>query len=421
MPTTIRARGRVAVIGAGLAGLAAANVLVDQGVDTMVYERRSEPGGRARTTDLGPYRVNLGPHALYARGETQRFLDRLGLDLPGPAPALTGAQALRHGRLWKLPVSARSLAATSLLGPRGKLRWARLSTRLARTTGQGETGSVAGWVAANATGTEALLLEALIRLFTYAHAPDLLSAEAALAQVNLAASSGVRYLDGGWASLIEALANRAQARGAIITHQPVARAQDLLDQVDGVIVAAGPPRAAAELVGLDGPDRAALAEAAGPPVEAAVLELGLSAVPPTRFVLGIDEPLYGSVHAPPARLAPPGHAVVHLARYLTPGEDHPSAEAEAQLWSLARGMGVTDGLVEESRYLHRMTVAGGLPLATGGGRPGRPGVDHLGLALGHDRILVAGDWVGSDGLLADAAVASAHTAAHRLAAVVGVG
>ena len=56
----------VLVIGAGLAGLVVANRLADRGRSVAVVEKRSGPGGRARTTELGDHLVNQGPHALFA-------------------------------------------------------------------------------------------------------------------------------------------------------------------------------------------------------------------------------------------------------------------------------------------------------------------------------------------------------------------
>jgi hypothetical protein len=56
-----------------------------------------------------------------------------------------------------------------------------------------------------------------------------------------------------------------------------------------------------------------------------------------------------------------------------------------------------------------MTVAGTMPRAGTGGMRGRPGVD----ATGSPGIHLAGDWVGPEGLLADAALASGHAAALR--------
>jgi polyamine oxidase len=45
--------GRVLVIGAGIAGLTAANALTHAGVECVVLEARDRTGGRLHTADLG--------------------------------------------------------------------------------------------------------------------------------------------------------------------------------------------------------------------------------------------------------------------------------------------------------------------------------------------------------------------------------
>ena len=50
----------------------------------------------------------------------------------------------------------------------------------------------------------------------------------------------------------------------------------------------------------------------GPAVEAVCLQLALHRPPATPIVLGVDQPLYLSPHAPLARLAPPGGAMVEV-------------------------------------------------------------------------------------------------------------
>jgi hypothetical protein len=82
-----------------------------------------------------------------------------------------------------------------------------------------------------------------------------------------------------------------------------------------------------------------------------------------------------------------------------------------ELRALARQAGVTDDDVIHETYSHRLVVTHGSPTAAGGGLPGRPGTN----ALGVDRVHIAGDWVGPIGLLADASAASGEAAA--LAAV----
>jgi hypothetical protein len=124
-------------------------------------------------------------------------------------------------------------------------------------------------------------------------------------------------------------------------------------------------------------------------------------------VLGIDVPLYFSVHSPPVRLASNGAATACVARYLHHDETPTPDENRSDLERLATVAGVHRATRVDERYLHSMTVAHGMPLATRGGTRGRPAVELS------DRpgVFVAGDWVGPEGQLADAAVSSAAAAA----------
>ena len=125
----------------------------------------------------------------------------------------------------------------------------------------------------------------------------------------------------------------------------------------------------------------------------------------------MEEPTYLSTHAPPAALAPAGHVVVQVARYLHPDDHFDRHESESALWVHAERAGIRRVDVVASRYLHEMTVSGGMPLAASGGLSGRPGVG----AWERPGAFLAGDWVGGEGMLADAAAASG-TAAGRAAA-----
>jgi hypothetical protein len=70
-------------------------------------------------------------------------------------------------------------------------------------------------------------------------------------------------------------------------------------------------------------------------------------------------------------------------------------------------------VVVTRRYLPAMTVTHAVVTAAGGGLPGRPGP-----ALSSLRgCWVAGDWVGPEGMLADASLASARRAAQLALAV----
>lgn len=93
-------------------------------------------------------------------------------------------------------------------------------------------------------------------------------------------------------------------------------------------------------------------------------------------------------------------------RFLQPGEEPVSKDMRAELTTHAAMAGIAEDSVAASRYLRRMVVAGAFPIPESGGIAGRPGIASTGI----DRVLVAGDWIGPDGFLADAAIASGDAA-----------
>jgi phytoene desaturase len=54
-------KGRVAVIGAGFAGISAATTLAVNGYDVTVYEKNSTAGGRARKFESEGFVFDMGP------------------------------------------------------------------------------------------------------------------------------------------------------------------------------------------------------------------------------------------------------------------------------------------------------------------------------------------------------------------------
>jgi len=138
--------------------------------------------------------------------------------------------------------------------------------------------------------------------------------------------------------------------------------------------------------------------------------MGFASPPDVTVLLGLDRPLYLIRHCPPAELAPAGGSVVHGLRYLRPDDDLSRDAARAELVEHARVAGIDPDAAAQVRYLHRMTVAGAVPVP-GVGMAGRIDVG----ATGHTGVLVAGDWVGPRGHLADAALASGEDAGRRAA------
>jgi hypothetical protein len=118
--------------------------------------------------------------------------------------------------------------------------------------------------------------------------------------------------------------------------------------------------------------------------------------------------LYLSPHSPPGDLAPPGCGLVHLMRY---GATDPARDRQ-QLWEMAAAAGITQADVVVQRFLPRMVVVNCLPPPERG-LAGRPPV----AAPGAPGVFMAGDWVGPDGWLCDASLASGEQAGHLAAAV----
>jgi phytoene dehydrogenase-like protein len=399
------------VVGGGLAGLAAATYLA----------RAGRPGGRAATQVEQGFHLNLGPHALYLGGPATSVLTELGVPHPGGEPP-AGGLAVRAGRVYTLPAGPLSLVTTGLLGWSGKLEALCLLARLPRLDPAPLDGvSLDAWLERTLTRPEVrALFHALARVSTYVNDPARVSAGLVVRQLQLVLRSGVRYVDGGWQTLVDGLARAAQAAGVEVRAKAAARALEpsaagvtvRLDggvlEADAVVLAVAPDEARALLPGDAGLARCSEGSA---PVRAACLDLALSRLPrpEARFALGIDRPLYFSVHSGAARLAPDGGAVVHAAKYLPPettgaASDDDLREVEGLLDLVQPGW---RDVVVTRRWLPRLTVVTAAPLARLGGQPSRPGAT----AASCPRVLFAGDWVGSEGHLADAALASARAAA----------
>jgi phytoene dehydrogenase-like protein len=388
----------VVVAGAGLAGLTAGATAALAGARVIILES-SLTGGRARTQKRDGFQFNKGPHALYLGGPGSRVLSRLGVAIHGhPAPLRT-MRALIAGAARPFPAaqSAQVMAQVSAAIPD---KWAGASTAV--------------WIDSSGFRSDAaMLVAAVVRVTTYVADLDRLPASLAISQIQTALR-GVSYLDGGWQQLVCGLAATATAAGADIRQH--ARVEQLSGRPGGwevhtaseviraaaVVVAVGRPAAAARLLPAD-----QQWETPGRPVIAACLDMGLGRTD-ARFVLGIDQPLYMSPHAPPGDLAPVGCALVHLMRY---GATSPAADRD-ELWALATATGIRRDEVVVDRFLPRMTVANHLP-SPRQGLTGRPPV----IVPDSPGVFIAGDWVGPDGWLADCSLASGERAG-RLAACV---
>lgn len=71
---------KIAVIGAGPAGLSAAYCLVKEGYKVDVYEADSQVGGMCKTIDLWNWKVDIGPHRFFS---SDRVVNELWLEVAG--------------------------------------------------------------------------------------------------------------------------------------------------------------------------------------------------------------------------------------------------------------------------------------------------------------------------------------------------
>ncbi|HEY2437291.1 MAG TPA: FAD-dependent oxidoreductase, partial [Solirubrobacteraceae bacterium] len=290
----VEPRGTAIVIGGGPAGLLAAAHLAGAGMATTLLEAKARFGGRASSRQHDNLFLNQGPHALYLGGAAMRELKTLGIELPG-WKRRAGQLYIRDGELRgeiERPEALRGWFAEVTSGRGG---------------GDLATTSVSEWLDRSLDGAAREAAAAFVRLTTLVADHDNFSADVAAIQLRNALTRGVRYLTGGWQTLVDAIAAQARLRGATLrTRAAVCAVEEELGswtvslaeeqlRADVLIVAAGGHGAAARLLGERTP------APSGPPVEVSTLDVGMRGLPePThRFALGLDEPTYLGHYSPP--------------------------------------------------------------------------------------------------------------------------
>ena len=384
------------IIGGGLTGLTAANALAQPGRKITLLEQSEHLGGRAITHHDAGFSLNLGPHALYRGGPAMRTFSEWRIPFTGHLPAQNKTHLVYQEKKYPLIADAASLLTSPLLGIGEKLEAGNLFRLLsgAQAPNQAPDQSMRQWIDHHATSPKVrALAAALTRLTTFVADHDHLSARAALQQLALAAAHNVAYLDHGWQTLIDGLAARARSLGVEIRCAAPLNSLAFLD-ADGIILAV-PPATVEKFTGVSFPNLR--------PVRVACLDLGLSALPDNaaNFGLGIDRPLYYSVHSVVAKVAPEGSTLIQMAKYLAADSDPETDRAELEQFADLLAPGWRDR-VTMSRFLPNMTVSHAMPTPEG-----RPDVD----ALNKEGIAIAGEWVGHENMLTDAAVSSALRAA----------
>jgi phytoene dehydrogenase-like protein len=128
-------------------------------------------------------------------------------------------------------------------------------------------------------------------------------------------------------------------------------------------------------------------------------------------VFDFEQPRFMTVQSEFARLAPRGGAVLHAFMQLDPRQPADPHQTRAALEAFVEeAQPGWQALAVERRFLPHLLASSALPLAEQGGMAGR--VQHRSQDI--DNLYFAGDWVGPQGYLVDAALASARAAAQQL-------
>jgi phytoene dehydrogenase-like protein len=376
---------KVTIVGGGIAGLTAAISCAEAGADVVLREAHDELGGRARSLP-GPYKANLGPHALLAVSPLWRWLKERELLPPCARPPLSGVRFRWRDDIRRVPAVGAAIAALRL---RGRTAPAELSFR--------------EW-AGDLVGEESA--EALARstgILTYHHDPGSLSAAflwEPIVRGLLSAPPTARFPIGGWMSIIDRMRDRALALGVSIeTGSPVR------ELPDGPVIVATELEAARELLDDDG-----LRWQGG---NAVCLDVALRSRRGDPFVV-VDLQEAGWVErytASDRTLAPEGEELIQAQMPIRPDET-PDAAA-GRLEAL---VDVTFPGWRERETWRRRQVMNGRTAALD--LPGQTWRDRPAVERG-DNVFLAGDMVAAPGCLSEIAWGSAVAASQ--AAVIAAG
>ena len=411
------------VVGGGLAGLTAATLVARAGRSVIVLERASELGGRAITHVEHDIHFNLGPHPLYCRGRAFRVFQDLGIPFTGGFPRSKGSVLVAGKTTFPLPRGAGGLLWSRLFTVREKLNLVKILGTLRRLdTRRLDSLPLDEWIVQTAGhGNPEKFLRTLFRVSTY-------SEDAGACRPGpRSTSSGSRWRERlvSGRRLADARERAARPRHGAGCRTANPHASDLDSERWRVhTTAARQRRDDASPHGRAGDRSAGSGRLARPARGRSPRRLVNQSHPrPGRVSRHRSQPaaaprlLRRIRTGPPAvflgafgvgRARPRNVAVVHVMKNLR-HDSETNHEAD-----LAELEGFLDqlqpdwrDLVVARRFLPGMTVVPSLPIAEQGGLRARPDV----VLPGFPNIFLAGDWVGREGMLADASAASASEAA----------
>ena len=364
---------QITIVGGGLAGLTAAISSAERGVRVRLLEAHADLGGRARSMD-GPYKANLGPHALLSSSTLWRWLGERDLLPPSARPPLSGVRFRWRDDIRRVPAVGAAVAALRL-----RARTAPVELDF-RTWASSHVGAEAADALARSAG-----------ILTYYHDPGELSAAflwGPLVRGLLSAPPTARFPIGGWTAIVERMRDRALALGVAIEtgtrvtevpEPPVIIATELAD--------------ARALLGDD-----SLRWLSG---KAVCVDLALRHRRGDPFVV-VDLQETGWVErytASDPSLAPPGEELIQAQMPIRPGES--AADATVRLERLLDA--AYTGWRERETWRRRQVMDGrsGALDPPGKSWRDRPAVDR------GNGVFLAGDMVAAPGCLSEIAWASA--------------
>jgi phytoene dehydrogenase-like protein len=371
---------QITIVGAGIAGLVAAIACAEEGAGVRLVEAHESLGGRGRSTD-GPYKANLGPHAMYHDGPFWKWMRERDVLPANASPRLSGARLRLGGTLRRTPPLGSLPAVLRLRG-----REAPVNTDF-RT-----------WAAGHTDEQTAEMLSAGAGVFTFHHDPGELSAAFVwprMVRLLLTVPSIVRYPVGGWTALIDSLERRVRELGVAL--ETGTRLNTL---PEAPVIVATQLDQARELLGDD-----SLRWNSGRTV---CIDLGVRyrRGDPT-VVSDMDEAGWiGRYSATNPSIAPDGEELIQAQMPIRPGE---STDQAALRLERLLDVGVEDWRTRETwRRRQVMDGRSGALDMPGSSWRERPAVDR------GDGVFLAGDAVAAPGMLSEVSWASAVEAS-RLA------
>jgi phytoene dehydrogenase-like protein len=189
---------RITIVGAGIAGLTAAISCAERGTPVLLLEAHDQLGGRARSLP-GPYKANLGPHALLSGSPFWHWMGERDLIPPAVRPPLSGVRFRWHEDIRRVPAVGATIAALRL---RGRSAPVELDFHT--------------WAADHVGADAASALARSAGVLTYYHDPGELSAAflwEPMVRALLTAPPTARFPIGGWSAIIGRMRDRALELG----------------------------------------------------------------------------------------------------------------------------------------------------------------------------------------------------------------